>query len=66
MAKKYYSMNDVPIGTKMIVKSTEEEVVLLEIQNFPTTFITENTDKVKKNYMTYEVEIIDWPPEGEL
>ena len=36
MAKKYYSMNQVPIGTKMIVKSTKEEVELLEIQNFPT------------------------------
>ena len=63
MAKKYYSMNDVPPGTKMIVKETEEEVTLIEVQNFPTTFITESSDKVKKNYMTYEVDIIDWPPE---
>ena len=63
MAKKYYSMNDVPPGTKMIVKETEEEVTLIEVQNFPTTFITESSDRVKKNYMTYEVDIIDWPPE---
>ena len=63
MAKKYYSMNDVPPGTKMIVKETEEEVTLIEVQNFPTTFITESSNKVKKNYMTYEVDIIDWPPE---
>ena len=63
MAKKYYSMNEVPPGTKMIVKETEEEVTLIEVQNFPTTFITESSDKVKKNYMTYEVDIIDWPPE---
>ena len=62
MAKKYYSMNDVPPGTKMIVKETEEEVTLIEVQNFPTTFITESADKIKKNYMTYEVDIIDWPP----
>ncbi len=62
MAKKYYSMNDVPIGTKMIVKDTEEEVTLIEVQNFPTIFITENSDKIKKNYMTYEVDIVDWPP----
>ena len=63
MAKKYYSMNDVPPGTKMIVKDTEEEVTLIEVQNFPTIFITENSDKIKKNYMTYEVDIVDWPPE---
>ena len=63
MAKKYYSMNEVPPGTKMIVKETEEEVTLIEVQNFPTTFITENSDKIKKNYMTYEVDIVDWPPE---
>jgi len=62
MAKKYYSMNDVPTGTKMIVKDTEEEVTLIEVQNFPTIFITENSDKIKKNYMTYEVDIVDWPP----
>ena len=62
MAKKYYSMNEVPPGTKMIVKDTKEEVTLIEVQNFPTTFITENSDKIKKNYMTYEVDIVDWPP----
>ena len=62
MAKKYYSMNEVPPGTKMIVKDTEEEVTLIEVQNFPTIFITENSDKIKKNYMTYEVDIVDWPP----
>ena len=48
MAKKYYSMNEVPPGTKMIVKDTEEEVTLIEVQNFPTIFITENSDKIKK------------------
>jgi len=62
MAKKYYSMNEVPLGTKMVVKNTGEEVVLIQIQNFPTTFITENSNKIKNNYMTYEVDIIDWPP----
>ena len=66
MAKKYYSMNDVPTGTKMIVKDTEEEVTLIEVQNFPTIFITENSDKIKKNYMTYEVDIVNWPPKKEV
>ena len=59
--KKYYSLNQVPVGTKMIVKKTKEEVVLVEVQNYPTTFITENSDNVKKNYMTYEVDIVNWP-----
>ena len=40
MAKKYYSMNEVPVGTKMIVKETKKEVTLLEIQHFPTSFKT--------------------------
>ena len=62
MAKKYYSMNNVPIGTVMTVKKTGEKVELVEIQNFPTTFITKNPDGIKKKYMTYEVEILDWPP----
>ena len=63
--KKYYSLNQVPAGTKMIVKKTKEEVVLVEVQNYPTTFITENSDNVKKNYMTYEVDIVNWPPTEE-
>ena len=37
MAGKYFSLNEVPIGTKMIVKKTKEEGELFEIQNFPTT-----------------------------
>ena len=64
MAKKYYSLNEVPIGTKMIVKETKEEVFLSAIQNFPTTFIVVNSDGLKNNYLTHEVDIIDWPKEG--
>ena len=62
MAKKYYSMNEVPIGTKMKVRNTGKEVVLLEIQNFPTSFKTKDEDEEIKNYFTYEVVIEDWPP----
>jgi len=61
MAKKYISLNEVPIGTEMIVKRTNENVKLVEIQNFPTTFITETKDGIKSSYHTHEVEIIDWP-----
>jgi len=62
MAKKYYSMNEVPVGTKMKVKKTGEEVVLVEIQNFPTTFKTVNQNGDTSSYYTYEVEIESWPP----
>ncbi len=60
--KKYYSLNQVPLGTEMIVKSSGEKGVLLEIQNFPTTFKIEDSQGVVKNYYTYEVEILNWPP----
>ena len=63
MSKKYYSMNEVPIGTKMIIKSSGAKGVLLEIQNFPTTFKIEDESGHVGNYYTYEVEIVDWPPE---
>ena len=55
-------MNEVPVGTNMIVKETREKVTLLEIHNFPTTFKTKNEGGVEKNYYTYEVDIIGWPP----
>ena len=59
--KKYYSMNEVPIGTEMKVKKTEEIVRLIEIQNFPTTFLAENSSGLKEKYLTHEVEILNWP-----
>ena len=64
MAKKkiYYSMNEVPIGTTMIVKKTNENVELVEIHNFPTTFKTKNEAGLEKEYYTYEVDILGWPP----
>jgi len=63
MSKKYYSMNEVPIGTKMIVKSTKEEVELLEIQNFPTTFVVQSESGERNKYATHQVEIMGWPEE---
>ena len=64
MAKKtYYSMNDVPIGTEMIVKKNDKKVVLIQIHNFPTTFKTKDENGVEEKYYTYEVNILNWPPE---
>ena len=61
MVKKYVSLNEVPIGTKMIVKETKEEVELFEIQNFPTTFIVKFSDGRKDSFLTNQVEILNWP-----
>ena len=61
MAKKYISLNEVPVGTKMIVKETKEEVELMAIQNFPTTFIVKFDDGRKDGFLTHQVEILDWP-----
>ncbi len=63
MAKKYYSMNEVPIGTKMVVKESGKEVSLIEIQHFPTSFKTKDNKGNVRSYLTYEVDIEDWPPE---
>jgi len=61
MAKKYISLNEVPIGTKMVIKETKKEVELVEIQNFPTTFIVKFDDGGKDSFLTHQVEILDWP-----
>ena len=61
MENKYISMNEVPLGTKMIVKKTNEEVKLVKIQNFPTTFIVENSKGQEDKYYTHQVEILNWP-----
>ncbi|MAV92598.1 MAG: hypothetical protein CMG01_00285 [Candidatus Marinimicrobia bacterium] len=64
MAKKiYYSMNDVPLGTQMVVKSNNKKVVLVQKFNFPTTFVTKDENGLEEKYYTYEVDIIDWPPQ---
>tara|TARA_B100000029_G_scaffold344614_1_gene337034 strand:- start:359 stop:553 length:195 start_codon:yes stop_codon:yes gene_type:complete len=63
MSNKYFSLNQVPLGTKMIIKETKEEVELVEIQNFPTTFIVCFSNGTKDSYLTHEVDIIDWPKE---
>ena len=61
--KKYFSMNEVPVGTKMIVKGSREKVILEKVHNFPTTFKTVNKEGIQKTYYTYEVEILGWPLE---
>ena len=64
MPKNYFSLNQVPIGTKVMIKETKEEGELVEIQNFPTTFIITLSNGMKNSYLTHEVEIIGWPKES--
>ena len=59
--KKYFSMNEVPVGTKMVVKDTGKEVVLEKVHNFPTTFKTVDSEGLQKAYFTYQVDIVGWP-----
>ena len=63
MANKYYSMNEVPVGTKMKIKETGKVVTLIEVQHFPTSFKTEDENGAINSYLTYQVEIEGWPPE---
>jgi len=60
--KIYHTMNDVPIGTEMIIKKTNEKGVLKEIMQFPTTFKVKLENNKLQNCLTHEVEIIGWPP----
>jgi len=62
MANKYYSMNEVPIGTEVIIKSSGKKGILMDIQHFPTSFKIKDEDDVINNYFTYEVELLGWPP----
>ena len=56
---KYFSMNDVPIGTKMKIKGTEEVCTLVQVFNFPTTFKVEKDDGSQVVFKTHEVEIVE-------
>ena len=55
-------MNDVPIGTEMIVKESNEKGVLKEITPFPTTFTVYLENGETQHFLTHDVDIIGWPP----
>ena len=59
--KVYYTMNDVPIGTKMVIKNTNQTGTLKEIIHFPTTFVVELESNKTQKCLTHEVDIIGWP-----
>ena len=66
MAKKYFSMNEVPIGSEILIKKTAKKGVLVEIQHFPTTFKVKDEDDNINSYYTYEVDIENWPPKEKV
>ena len=56
--KKYFSMNNIEIGTKMEVLKTGEVDTLYKIFHYPTLFQVKN-DKDKFNvYKTHELKIL--------
>ena len=59
-------MNEVPIGSEVLIKKTGKKAVLIEIQHFPTTFKVKDEDDTIHSYYTYEVDITDWPPKEEI
>ena len=56
---KYFSMNRVPIGTKMKIKSNGKIGTLLEIFHYPTTFKIQFDNNSNIVCKTHEVEIIN-------
>ncbi len=57
--KVMYGMNDVPEGTKIKIKKTEQEVTIIEVLHFPTRFKCDDNNI----YYTSQITIQDWPPE---
>ena len=56
--KKYFSMNNIEIGTKMEVLKTGKVVTLSKIFHYPTLFqVTNDKDKVEV-YKTHELKIL--------
>ena len=61
----YYSMNEVPVGTKVKIKKSELEGSIVEIFHFPTTFKVEFENGEHEVYKTHEVELLEDNKENE-
>jgi len=57
--KKYFSMNNIEIGTKMQVVKTGELVILSKIFHYPTSFQVKKSNGELKVYKTHEVQMMD-------
>ena len=55
----YFSMNNLPIGTRLSIKSTGKVGELIQIYNFPTMFKIKLEDGKTVNVKTNEIELIE-------
>ena len=54
----YFSMNEVPIGTKVKIKNSDLVGEIIEVFHFPTTFKIQFEDANCEIYKTHEIEIL--------
>ena len=54
----YFSMNEVPIGTKVKIKNSDLVGEIIEVFHFPTTFKIQFEDANYEIYKTHEIEIL--------
>ena len=55
---KYFNMNEVPIGSKVRIKSSNLVGNISEVFHFPTTFKVVFNDDSFKIYKTHEIEFL--------
>ena len=55
----YYSMNEVPIGTKVKIKDSDLTGSIAEVFHFPTTFKVKFEDGTFKVYKTHEIVLLE-------
>ncbi len=56
-------LTQIPIGSKLKVKTSGEVVTLESINNYPTRYETINASGKIEYYRTHEVELIEVPEE---
>ena len=54
----YYSMNEIPIGSKIKIKDSNLIGNIIEVFHFPTTFKVEFEDGSFDIYKTHEIELL--------
>jgi hypothetical protein len=55
---KYFSMNELEVGTQLKIKKTRIVGKLKVVHHYPTTFTIEFGDGSFQNYKTNEVEVV--------
>tara|TARA_B110000438_G_C15314781_1_gene436914 strand:- start:119 stop:331 length:213 start_codon:yes stop_codon:yes gene_type:complete len=55
----YYSMNEIPVGTKVKIKNSNLAGNIVDIFHFPTTFKVQFEDGTFEVYKTHEIELFE-------